>query len=77
MKITYPGFFISHCLKVLTMNLDVDSPIKVSQQLRFAAEKYRESAIILFSQDPTTGRDWEIIADILDDAADSIEEEIR
>jgi hypothetical protein len=60
------------------MDLDVDSPEKVAEVLRDAASAYYESAGELESawQDPGAGKPWEVIAKILDSAADRIEEKL-
>jgi hypothetical protein len=60
------------------MNLDVDAPDEVSDVLRTAADKYYESAGELESswQDKGAGRPWEIIAKILEHAADQIDKKV-
>lgn len=59
-------------------DLDVDTPEKVPNVLRDAAQDYYESAAELptFHSDPGAGRIWNKIARILERAADSIEKEI-
>lgn len=58
-----------------SIDLDVDSPEKVSTVLRCAADRYRESAIDLASswQDEDAGKVWSKIATILDRAAKSVD----
>lgn len=57
------------------LDLDVDSPDKVSTVLRNAAEAYNDSASELASawQDSSAGKPWEKIARILEQAADRID----
>jgi hypothetical protein len=57
------------------LDLDVDSPEKVSDILRNAAEEYYESEGELSSvwQDKQAGKVWTKIARILERAADSID----
>jgi hypothetical protein len=61
-----------------SLDLDVDSPDKVSRILRNAAERFYEDAGELEAswQDPGAGRPWTLIAKILDRAADSIDKKI-
>lgn len=61
-----------------SLSLDVDAPDEVPAVMRAAAEQFYESAGELEAdwQDKGAGRPWEIIAKILEAAADKIEEKI-
>jgi hypothetical protein len=61
-----------------SLDLDVDSPEKVSMILRNAAEAYYESALELSSawQEKSAGKPWEIIARVLARAADEIDKKL-
>jgi hypothetical protein len=60
------------------LDLNVDSPDKVSRVLRNAAQEYYESASELEGawQDPEAGKPWEQIARILESAARAIDKKI-
>ena len=60
------------------LDLNVDSPEKVSKVLRRAAEWYLESATELESawQDRSAGRPWVSLAKILEQAADQADKAI-
>lgn len=57
------------------MDLDVDSPEKVADVLREAADQYRESAAELESawQEKAAGRPWTQIATLLEGCAERID----
>jgi hypothetical protein len=59
----------------MTLDLDVDTPEKVAQVLRAAAERFYESEGELQSawQDRNAGRVWREFAKILERAADQCE----
>jgi hypothetical protein len=63
----------------MTLDLDVDSPEKVPQVLRRAADQFRQSTDELKSawQDQHAGKVWTAIATILDRAASSCEQAIQ
>jgi hypothetical protein len=63
----------------MSLDLDVDSPEKVPQVLRRAADRFRESTGELQSawQDEHAGKVWTAIATILDRAASSCEKAIE
>ena len=64
--------------KDVKLSLDTDTPDKVADILRYAAHSYRCSQLELQEEwgDETAGREWGIIARILDKAADAIESKI-
>lgn len=58
-----------------SLNLDVDSPDKVSSVLRDAADAYYESAgeVEAAWGDKSAGKPWDMIAKKLESAADQID----
>jgi hypothetical protein len=66
-------------MKTQILNLDVDSPDKVSAVLRAAANEYYQSASELESawQDKRAGAPWAKIARILEHAADQIDKSVN
>ncbi len=61
-----------------SLDLDAGAPDEVPRILRTAAQRYYESASELESawQDKGAGRPWRIIAKVLEQAADRIEDKI-
>jgi len=61
------------------LDLDVDSPDKVARILRAAAQEYSESASELEAswQDPGVGKPWDAIGEILESAADKIDQKLK
>ena len=61
------------------LDLDVDTPDKVADVLRRAAERFHESAVELSSawQDPNAGRVWTHLARILESAADKADKAVE